>query len=63
MSEGHEGQSRKVKEGQQHFFSVLFFQRVEALDLQCAKQPAGQWLRGALCTLALSWFCLREQIL
>ena len=36
MSGGHEGQSRKVKEGQQHFFSVFFFQRVEALDLQCA---------------------------
>ena len=24
MSGGHEGQSRKVKEGQQHFFSVFF---------------------------------------
>ena len=35
MSGGHEGQSRKVKEGQQHFFSV-FFRRAEALDLQCA---------------------------
>ena len=35
MSGGHEGQSRKVKEGQQQFFSV-FFQGMEALDLQCA---------------------------
>ena len=25
MSGGHEGQSRKVKEGQQQFFSVFFF--------------------------------------
>ena len=30
MSGGHEGQSRKVKEGQQHFFSGSFFQRVQA---------------------------------
>jgi hypothetical protein len=27
MSGGHEGQSRKVKEGQQHFFSVFFSAR------------------------------------
>ena len=31
MSGGHEGQSRKVKEGQQHFFSVFFF-RVRRLQ-------------------------------
>ena len=37
MSGGHEGQSRKVKEGQQHFFSVLFFSAWRLyLDLQCA---------------------------
>ena len=39
MSGGHEGQSRKVKEGQQQGNNtslVYFFQRVEALDLQCA---------------------------
>ena len=36
MSGGHEGQSRKVKEGQQHFFSLFFLQCVETLDLQCA---------------------------
>ena len=37
MSGGHEGQSRKVKEGQQHFFSVYFFSaRGGFLDLQCA---------------------------
>ena len=36
MSGGHEGQRRKVKEGQQHFFSVFFFSAWRLLDLQCA---------------------------
>ena len=38
MSGGHEGQSRKVKEGQQQFFSVFFSARGGFLDLQCANR-------------------------